>query len=68
MLKNLWNKLKGEKTEHVVEREGDEEQMSSEERQFVDESVEGHKTDTFVEEHGMAGLPPVDVDDHPPRY
>jgi hypothetical protein len=67
MLTNLWNKLMGRSTARAVEREAEEEQMSPAERHFVDESLEEHNADVYVEEHGMLGERPLDIDDHPPR-
>jgi hypothetical protein len=66
-MKNLWNKLMGRSTQRAVEREAEEEQMSPAERHLVDEPFEERKTDVFVEEHGLLGERPIDIDDHPPR-
>jgi hypothetical protein len=60
---SIFDRLLGRRRQGVVAREAEEEQMSPAERRFVDESVEGHQADELVEEHGMAGLPPIDQDD-----
>ncbi len=63
------SRLLGRRRARAVEREAGEERMSPAERRFVDESVEGHQADELVEEHGLAGLPPLHDDDElrPPR-
>lgn len=60
---------RGRQDDEAVEHETDEGLLTTAERHFVDESVEGHQADQLVEEHGMAGLAPIDVDDElrPPR-
>ena len=52
----------------AVRREAQEEQMSPAERRFVDERVEEHQADAFVEEH-LGGIDPNRLveDDEPPR-
>ncbi len=60
---------RGRQDDEAVEHETDEGLRTTAERHFVDESVEGHKTDTYVEEHGMTGIPQIDTNDEfrPPR-
>ena len=60
---SLLSRLLGWGRRQAVEREAEEEQMSPAERRYAQESVVGHQADTFVEEHGMAALPPIDLDD-----
>lgn len=64
---NLWKRLLARRVDAVTAREAEEEQMSPAERHFVDESLEEHTADTYVEEHGMLGEAPLEIDDQPPR-
>jgi hypothetical protein len=64
----FWDRLLGRRREAAVRREAEEEQMSPAERRFVEESVEDHQADAFIEEH-LGGVDPNRLveDDRPPR-
>jgi len=64
---SLWERFTAWRRRQAVEREEAEEQMSPSERHYVRESIEEHQADTYAEEHGLEGLPPLDVDDERPR-
>jgi hypothetical protein len=64
----FWDRLLGRRRDAAVEREAEEEQMSPDERRFVDESVEDRQADEFVGEH-LGGVDPARLleEDEPPR-
>jgi hypothetical protein len=64
---SLWSRLTSWGRREAVEREEAEEQMSPAERRFENESLEGHAADLDIQER-FGGMPPLDIDDRPPRY
>lgn len=64
----FWDRLLQRRRDDAIRREAEEEQMSPEERRFIDESPEGREADEFIEEH-LGGIDPNRLleDDRPPR-
>jgi hypothetical protein len=56
VLGGLWSRFVRSRREAAIEREAEEEQMSREEREFIDD-VEGHQSEEFVAEH-LGGIDP----------
>jgi hypothetical protein len=67
-MRGFWDRLIGRRRDAAARREAEEEQMSPAERRFVNESVEDHQADEFVEEH-LGGIDPNRLleEDQPPR-
>ena len=67
-LKDLWNRLTGNRSADAVEREVEREQMSSTERHTVGESVDDRKADVAAAEH-LGGVSPERLlgEDAPPE-
>jgi hypothetical protein len=67
-MRGIWERLTARRRAAAIRREAQEEQMSPEERRFIDEGVEGNQADEFVEEH-LGGIDPNRLldDDEAPR-